>query len=132
MNFKYWINKWLESGLWYQILFFTIINFGVFLIGFLLYSSIGFRDDVKLWETLRLFINSNSILENTHEFVGNHVVLLFIECLGNIFFSGLIISISAVYKWHHNGIFPSHGDACHAFCHSIEFLLDDVQKLYRC
>lgn len=93
MNFKYWINKWLESGLWYQILFFTIINFGVFLIGFLLYSSIGFRDDVKLWETLRLFINSNSILENTHEFAGNHVVLLFIECLGNIFFSGLIISI---------------------------------------
>lgn len=93
MNFKYWINKWLESGLWYQILFFTIINLGVFLIGFLLYSSIGFRDDVKLWETLRLFINSNSILENTHEFAGNHVVLLFIECLGNIFFSGLIISI---------------------------------------
>lgn len=93
MNFKYLINKWLESGLWYQILFFTIINFGVFLIGFLLYSSIGFRDDVKLWETLRLFINSNSILENTHEFAGNHVVLLFIECLGNIFFSGLIISI---------------------------------------
>lgn len=58
-----------------------------------MYSSIGFRDDVKLWETLRLFINSNSILENTHEFAGNHVVLLFIECLGQIFFAGLVIAI---------------------------------------
>jgi hypothetical protein len=93
MNFKYWINKWLGSGLWWQILFFAIINFGVFVIGFLLYYYIGFTSDVKLWETLRLFINSNSILENTHEFASNHVMLLFIECLGNIFFSGLIISI---------------------------------------
>ena len=93
MNFKYWINKWLGCGLWWQILFFAIINFGVFVIGFLLYYYIGFTSDVKLWETLRLFINSNSILENTHEFASNHVMLLFIECLGNIFFSGLIISI---------------------------------------
>lgn len=92
MNIKIWINKWIGSGLWCQILFFTIINIVVFGVSFGIYSFFDPLDDIKLWETLRLFLNSNSILQD-HEYSNTLLLLLFIECLGSIFFSGLIISV---------------------------------------
>lgn len=92
MNIKIWINKWIGSGLWCQILFFTIINIVVFGVSFGIYSCFDYVTGIELWETLRLFLNSNSILQD-YEYSNTLLLLLFIECLGSIFFSGLIISV---------------------------------------
>lgn len=93
MNIKYWVNKWLNSGLWWQLLFFTIVNIVAFGLCVLVYFTIGIDEKVGLWEALRLFVSSNGVIEHTHEFTGRNILLLFTECLGTILFSSLIVSI---------------------------------------
>ena len=93
MKIKFWINKWLESGLWWQLLFFAILNAFVFTLCIVLYFITGTDSKVGVWETLRLFVDSNSIIDHTHTFNWHNILLLFTECLGTILFSGLIVSI---------------------------------------
>ena len=93
MNIKYWVNKWLNGGLWWQLLFFTIVNLIAFGLCVLVYFTIGTDEKVGLWEALRLFVNSNGVIEHTHGFTGRNILLLFTECLGTILFSSLIVSI---------------------------------------
>lgn len=93
MNIKFWINKLLGSGLGWQILFFSLLNLIVFLVFTSLYFLISADCRIGWWETLRMFVDSNSILDETHGFTGQNIWLLFIECLGTILFSGLIVSV---------------------------------------
>lgn len=93
MNIKYWVNKWLNGGLWWQLLFFAIVNILAFGLCVLVYFRIGIDEKVGLWEALRLFVNSNGVIEHTHGFTGRNILLLFTECLGTILFSSLIVSI---------------------------------------
>lgn len=92
MNIKFGINKLLGSGLGCQILFFSLLNLIVFLVFTSLYFLIGTDCEIGWWESLRLFVDSNSILDDTHA-NGQYICLLFIECLGTILFSGLIVSV---------------------------------------
>ena len=93
MNFKLRINKILESGLWWQFLLFTVINIFVFLACMVIYHLSGRDTKVGLWAALRLFVDSNSIIDHTDSFTGQNISLLFLECMGTILFSGLIVSI---------------------------------------
>ena len=102
MDSKYWINKFFESGTWWKLLFFIVINIAVFLGFSALYLWIfgptkeivvGTPGEIGLWQMLRLFVNSNSILQNVEPYAITSVLLLFIQGLGSIFFSGFIISI---------------------------------------
>ena len=102
MDSKYWINKFFESGTWWKLLFFIVINIAVFLGFSALYLWIfgptkeivvGTPGEIGSWEMLRLFVNSNSILQNVEPYAITSVLLLFIQGLGSIFFSGFIISI---------------------------------------
>lgn len=93
MDFKYWINKWIGGGLWWQLLFFAIVNIIVFGLCIVLHLTIGADGKIGVWEALRLFVDSNSIIDHTHSFTGHNLLLLFTECLGTILFSGLIVSI---------------------------------------
>lgn len=93
MDFKYWINKWLDGGLWWQLLFFAIVNIVVFGVCIILHLTLGTDGEVGVWEALRLFVDSNSIIDHTHSFTGHNILLLITECLGTILFSGLIVSI---------------------------------------
>lgn len=93
MNIRLRINKILESGLCWQFLLFAIINIIVFLICIVVYQLLGPDAQVGLWEALRLFVDSNSIIDHTHSFTKQNISLLFLECLGTILFSGLIVSI---------------------------------------
>lgn len=94
MNIKYWINKWLESGLWWQILFFTLVNLVVFLLCIGVYLCLKTPDsELGIWEAIRLFLDSNSIIDEPKGYSWNNLLLLFTECLGTILFSGLIVSI---------------------------------------
>ena len=94
MNFKFWLNKWLGSGLWWQILFFTIGNLVVFLLCIGIYLGLKTTDsDLGIWEAIRLFLDSNSIIDEPKGYTWNNLLLLFTECLGTILFSGLIVSI---------------------------------------
>lgn len=94
MNFKFWLNKWLGSGLWWQILFFTIGNLAVFLLCIGIYLGLKTTDsDLGIWEAIRLFLDSNSIIDEPKGYTWNNLLLLFTECLGTILFSGLIVSI---------------------------------------
>lgn len=94
MNIKYWINKWLESGLWWQILFFTLVNLVVFLLCIGAYLCLKTPDsELGIWEAIRLFLDSNSIIDEPKGYTWNNLLLLFTECLGTILFSGLIVSI---------------------------------------
>lgn len=92
MNIKFRINKWLESGLWWQLLLFTIINVVVFIICLALYFISGVDSKIGAWEALRLFVDSNGIIDHTHDFNGHNILLLLIECIGTILFSGMIVS----------------------------------------
>lgn len=93
MDFKFKVNKVLESGLWWQVLLFSIINAIVFCCCMLVYYAIGKSGDIGWWDSLRLFIDSNSILDKRNPDDFGNVVLLATECLGTILFSGLIVSI---------------------------------------
>lgn len=93
MDLKFRINKVLESGLWWQVLLFSIINVIVFSCCMLIYFVIGKSGDIGWWDSLRLFIDSNSILDEKSPSDFGNVVLLATECLGTILFSGLIVSI---------------------------------------
>lgn len=93
MDFKFRVNKVLESGLWWQVLLFSIINIIVFSCCMLVYFAIGKSGDIGWWDSLRLFIDSNSILDKRDPDDFGNVVLLATECLGTILFSGLIVSI---------------------------------------
>ncbi len=94
MNIKYWINKWLESGLWWQILFFTIVNLVVFLLCIGIYFCFKTADsELGIWAAIRLFLDSNSIIDEPEVYTWNNLLLLFTECMGTILFSGLIVSI---------------------------------------
>ena len=94
MNIKYLTNKWLESGLWWQFLFFTIINLVVFLICIGIYLCLKTSEyQLGIWEALRLFLDSNSIIGEPKGYTWNNLLLLITECLGRILFSGLILSI---------------------------------------
>ena len=93
MDLKYWINKWIDGGLWWQLLFFAIVNIVVFGVCIILHLTLGADSEVGVWEALRLFVDSNSIIDHTHGFTGHNILLLFTECLGTILFSGLIVSI---------------------------------------
>lgn len=93
MDFKFRVNKVLESGLWWQVLLFSIINVIVFSCCMLVYFAIGKSGDIGWWDSLRLFIDSNSILDKRNPDDFGNVVLLATECLGTILFSGLIVSI---------------------------------------
>lgn len=93
MDFKFRVNKVLESGLWWQVLLFSIINAIVFSCCMLVYFAIGKSGDIGWWDSLRLFIDSNSILDKRNPNDFGNVVLLATECLGTILFSGLIVSI---------------------------------------
>ena len=98
MNIKYWINKLLGGGLWWQILFFTIINLGVFMLCIGIYLCLKTpNSDPKLelgiWEAIRLFLDSNSIIDKPKGYTWNNLLLLITECLGTILFSGLIVSV---------------------------------------
>ena len=86
------INKTLEKGLWYQILVFLSFNVLVFAICISVCSLIDTSDRLSYWEILGLFINSNSVDWIT-DFKWTDLGFLFIECLGAILFSGLVISI---------------------------------------
>ena len=91
---KYGLYKLLESGLPSKLLFFAVVNLLLFLVLAIIYLVvIGKTRGIDFWQTLRLFVNSNSILQRVSPFGGASVFLLVIECLGTIFFSGLIISI---------------------------------------
>ncbi len=94
MNIKYLINKWLGSGLWWQILFFTLVNLGVFLLCMGVYLCLKTPDsELGIWAAIRLFLDSNSIIDEPKGYTWNNLLLLFTECLGTILFSGLIVSI---------------------------------------
>lgn len=93
MNLKLRINKILESGLWWQILLFGVINVAVLAICLILYFIIGKTGDIGVWDSIRLFIDSNSILDDRDPSDSGNVVLLILECAGTILFSGLIVSI---------------------------------------
>lgn len=94
MNIKYLINKWLESGLWWQFLFFTIINLVVFLICIGIYLCLKTSEyELGIWEALRLFLDSNSIIDEPKGYSWNNLLLLITETLGTILFSGLVVSI---------------------------------------
>jgi len=91
---KYGLYKFLESGLLSKLLFFAVVNLLAFAVGALLYHfAFDNIEKIDLWETLRLFVNSNSILQDAPHYAFNSMWLLFIECLGTILFSGFIISI---------------------------------------
>lgn len=91
---KYGLYKFLESGLLSKLLFFAVVNLLVIAVGALLYHfAFDNIEKIDLWETLRLFVNSNSILQDAPHYAFNSMWLLFIECLGTILFSGFIISI---------------------------------------
>lgn len=94
MNIKYRINKCLEGGLWWQILFFTLLNLAVFIICIVFFLCLKTPDSEHgIWEVIRLFLDSNSILDEPKGYTGNNLLLLVTECLGTILFSGLIVSI---------------------------------------
>lgn len=104
MNIRFLINKLLGSGLWWQLLFYFIVNIIVFTICLTIYFNLGSPIDTNgatvsdyqqfgLWESLRLFVNSNGIIDHTHSFTRHNIILLITECLGTILFSSLIISI---------------------------------------
>lgn len=94
MNIKYWINKLLGGGLWWQVLFFAVINFGVFLLCIGVYLCFKTADsELGIWEAIRLFLDSNSIIDKPKGYTWNNLLLLITECLGTILFSGLIVSI---------------------------------------
>ena len=86
------INKTLEKGFWYQILVFLSFNVLVFAICISVCSLIDTSDRLSYWEILGLFIDSNSVDWIT-DFKWTDLGFLFIECLGAILFSGLVISI---------------------------------------
>lgn len=97
MNIKFRINKILESGLWWQLLLFGIINFVVFIICLGVYFVLPKLmeepySDIGIWEAIRLFVDSNSIIDKTG-FTQQSVSLLILECMGTILFSGLIVAI---------------------------------------
>lgn len=93
MDFKFRINKILESGLWWQVLLFSIINIIVFGCCMLVYFAVGKSGDIGWWDSIRLFIDSNSILDKRSPSDFGNVILLATECMGTILFSGLIVSI---------------------------------------
>lgn len=93
MNIKFRINKILESGLWWQLLLFVIINILVFFLCIIVCQILGPDIKVGLWEALRLFVDSNSIIDHTHSFTSQNISLLFLEGMGTILFSGLIVAI---------------------------------------
>ena len=93
MNIKFRINKILESGIGWQFLLFALINVVAFFLCVIVYRISGSDIKVGLWEALRLFVDSNSIIDHTHSFSSQNVSLLLLECLGTILFSGLIVSI---------------------------------------
>ncbi len=104
MNLRLIINKLLGSGLWWQILIYFILNIGAFIVLFVIYGCLGSPTEVieatasndhlfGWWKTLRLFVDSNGILDHTHSFTRHNIFLLLTECIGTILFSGLIISI---------------------------------------
>ena len=86
------INKTLEKGFWYQILVFLSFNVLVFAICISVCSLIDTSDRLSYWEILGLFIDSNSV-DWIIDFKWTDLGFLFIECLGAILFSGLVISI---------------------------------------
>lgn len=86
------INKTLEKGFWYQILVFLSFNVLVFAICISVCSLIDTSDRLSHWKILGLFIDSNSV-EWITDFKWTDLGFLFIECLGAILFSGLVISI---------------------------------------
>ena len=93
---KYRINKWLEGGLWWQILFFTLVNLGVFmvcLVGYLCLKTPDSNSELGIWSAIRLFLDSNSIIDEPKHYTWNNLLLLLLECFGTILFSGLIVSI---------------------------------------
>lgn len=94
----YWLDKHLEHGLWGQLLFFITINVIVLAICMLVYVfSLGIGwGDIKLWEALRLFVDSNGspeVYNYSGDFSSNEVVLLITECLGTVLFSSLLVAI---------------------------------------
>ena len=93
MYLKFKLNKILESGLWWQILLFSLINAGVFSICMIAYFLITGGGEIGIWDSIRLFIDSNSILDEKSPSDFGNVILLITECLGTILFSGLIVSI---------------------------------------
>ena len=86
------LNKTLEKGFWYQILVFLSFNVLVFAICISVCSLIDTSDRLSHWKILGLFIDSNSV-EWITDFKWTDLGFLFIECLGAILFSGLVISI---------------------------------------
>ncbi len=94
MNIKFFINKLLASGFWWQILFFAIINLIVFLLCISIYLCLKTPDtQLGIWEAIRLFLDSNSIIDKPKGYTWNNLLLLLTECFGAFLFSGLIVSI---------------------------------------
>ena len=102
MNVKFRLNKILESGSWWQIPLFGIGNVCIFSICMVLYCWISGSEasiwnpldgEIGAWDSFRLFIDSNSILDKKSPTEIGNVILLITELLGTIFFSGLIVSI---------------------------------------
>ena len=97
MNLKFRINKVLESGLWWQLLLFGIVNLVVFVVCLSIYFVLPSimeepYSNIGIWEALRLFVNSSGIIDKTG-FTQQSVALLFLECMGTFLFSGLIVAI---------------------------------------
>ncbi len=94
MNIKYRFNRILGSGLWWQFFTFALANVLVFSICMVIYFCVRHQTDIGLWDSLRLFVNSNSILDDHDPNTDKaNVVLLITECLGTILFSSLIVSL---------------------------------------
>ncbi len=93
MNIKFRIYKSLERGLWGKVLWFSIINVIVFGIIFLIYRKFNDTHYLGGWKTLRLFMSSSGILDQPEAWKVGSIILLIMECLGSVFFSGLIISL---------------------------------------
>lgn len=93
MDFKLLINKSLERGVWGKIFWFSLINLIVFSICLLLYCLFNDTHDIGKWDALRLFMSSSGILDEPADWARGSIILLIMECLGSILFSGLIISL---------------------------------------
>lgn len=95
MGLKYFVNRWLERGLRWKVLFFTLLNLVVLLVCIVIYLSLSTSEPGQrtVWQAIRLFLDSNSIIDQPSHYTWNNLLLLITECLGTILFSGLIVSL---------------------------------------
>ncbi len=96
-HFKHFFTRLISGRLLMQIAAFTVFNavlLGVFLYLYSKITAVPLKNGtIESWHLLRLFLDSNSLLDDTTGYTWSDWFILISEACGTIFFSGLLVSL---------------------------------------